>query len=142
MARSVSAGTRRSPSCRSIRSAARSYGVIPAASATTAGPRSHGRVHPFSVSMNSWRSDPTGRIAGPAPGKRVSPPLVRLWGPAQELFGAAATRTTVKRSSRCSSCERRRHEARLGGLAELAVFLDLDPDGEDIAAAAFDRLGF
>jgi len=27
-------------------------------------------------------------------------------------------------------------------LAELAVLLDLDPDGEDIAAAAFDRLGF
>jgi hypothetical protein len=27
-------------------------------------------------------------------------------------------------------------------LAELGVFLDLDPEGEDIAAAAFDRLGF
>ena len=27
-------------------------------------------------------------------------------------------------------------------LAELAVFLDLNPDGEDIAAAAFNRLGF
>jgi hypothetical protein len=27
-------------------------------------------------------------------------------------------------------------------LAELAVFLDLDPDEEDIDAAAFDRLGF
>jgi hypothetical protein len=27
-------------------------------------------------------------------------------------------------------------------LAELGVFLDLDPDKEDIAAAAFDRLGF
>ena len=27
-------------------------------------------------------------------------------------------------------------------LAELGVFIDLDPDEEDIAAAAFDRLGF